>query len=66
MYLKRVLEVDDLEALKKEALASDYKNYFLNLMGDYRSRSLEIVNGLGLSDNQNKKILTIVFPNESF
>ncbi|MEC7921097.1 MAG: polyprenyl synthetase family protein [Chloroflexota bacterium] len=66
MYLKRVLEVDDLEALKKEALASDYKNYFSNLMGDYRSRSLEIVNGLGLSDNQNKKILTIVFPNESF
>lgn len=66
MYFKRVLEVDDLEVLKKEALASDYKNYFSNLMGDYRSRSIEIVNGLGLSDNQNKKILTIVFPNESF
>ncbi|MBM01193.1 MAG: hypothetical protein CL762_00515 [Chloroflexi bacterium] len=66
MYLKRVLEVEDLEALKKEALASNYKDYVSNLISDYKSRSLEIVNDLELSDNQNKKILTTVLPYETF
>ncbi|MEC7880678.1 MAG: polyprenyl synthetase family protein [Chloroflexota bacterium] len=66
MYLKRVLETNDLEALKKEALSSNFKDYLTNIIEDYKARSLSIINDLGLSDQQNKKLLSIVFPYESF
>ncbi len=66
MYFKRVLETNDLEALKKEALSSNFKDYLINIIGDYKARALSIINDLGLSDQQNKKLLNIVFPDETF
>ncbi len=66
IYLKRVLETNDLEALKEEALSSNFKDYLINIITDYKERSLSIINDLSLNDQQNKKLLNIVFPNESF
>ena len=66
MYFKRVLEVNDLEELKKEALSSNFNDYFTSIIDEYKARSKDIVNDLGLNDLQNKKLLNIVFPDESF
>ena len=66
MYFKRVLEVNDLEELKKEALSSNFNDYFINIIDEYKARSKDIVNDLGLNDLQNKKLLNIVFSDESF
>ncbi len=66
IYLKRVLETNDLEVLKKEALSSNFKDYLINIIGEYKARALSIINDLSLSDQQNKKLLNIVFPDEPF
>ena len=52
--------------MKKEALSSNFNDYFINIIDEYKARSMDIVNDLGLNDLQNKKLLNIVFPDESF
>jgi len=66
IYLKRVLENNDLDVIKEVIINSNYDDYFNNIMSNLKSNASDLIDKLSLSKDQLNKLSEIVIGDESF